>query len=150
MDHHEIDISSTLGSNKKGNGLFKLWNLMATFIACPRRLLPMMPSFHIPILITGLATNSFFLFPFCKKSLICLGGKSILIYCSLPFLTEISSSPFQALEELFELAWHPSRHPTCLVHCFQSNKDSVRCAALIAEVIGHCQEPMAQALIVRL
>ena len=77
------------------------------------------------------------LFPFCKKIIDCLEGKSMTHcrgkYCSLPFLPATPSSPSRAL--LPEL---------------QRIKDTVRCAALGAKVPGHRQEQLPQTLIARL
>ena len=55
----------------------------------------------------------FFLFPFCKNSLICLEGKSMTPLRgntnSLPFLPATPSSPSRTLQGLFELTRRPSR-----------------------------------------
>ena len=53
-----------------------------------------------------------------------------------------SSSKSQTLEELFELTWRPSRaldSPRALLPELQRYKDTVRCAALGAEVPEHRQ-----------
>ena len=58
-----------------------------------------------------------------------------------------------ALEGLFELTRQPSRaldSPRALLPELQRYKDTVRCAALGAEVPGHCQQQLTQTLIVRL
>ena len=57
------------------------------------------------------------------------------------------------LEGLFELTQCPSRalnSPFALLLELQRNKDTVRCAALGAEVPGHRQQQLTQTLIVRL
>ena len=54
---------------------------------------------------------------------------------------------------LFELTRHPTGAldlPRALLPELQRNKDTVRCAALGAEVPGHRQEQLTQTLIVRL
>ena len=53
------------------------------------------------------------------------------------------------------LSWHGALQgpSTCLVRCFRNhkrNKDTVRCAALGAQVPGHRQQQLTQTLIVRL
>ena len=71
-------------------------------------------------------------------------------YFSLPFLP---ASPSQTLERLFELTRHPSRAPELprlSLPELQRYKDTVRCAALGAEVPEHRQQQLAQTLIVRL
>ena len=58
-----------------------------------------------------------------------------------------------ALEGLFELTRRPSRaldSPRALLPELQRYKDTVRCAALGAEVPGHRQQQLTQTLIVRL
>ena len=52
--------------------------------------------------VTGLATNSFFLFPLCKK-IIDLPGGQINDPISLPFLQRTPSTLSRTLEGLFEL-----------------------------------------------
>ena len=72
---------------------------------------------------------------------------------SLPFLPATPSSLSRTLEGLFELTRHPSRaldSPSALLPELQRNKDTVRCAALGAEVPGHHQKQLTQTLIVRL
>merc|ERR1712020_299599 len=72
---------------------------------------------------------------------------------SLPFLPATPLSPSRTLEGLFELTLHPSRAldlPRALLPELQRNKDTVRCAALGAEVPGHRQQQLTQTLIVRL
>merc|ERR1719422_1234152 len=63
------------------------------------------------------------------------------------------SSPSRTLEGLFELTRRPSRalnSPGALLPELQRYKDTVRCAALGAEVPGHRQQQLTQTLIVRL
>ena len=63
------------------------------------------------------------------------------------------SSPSRTLEGLFELTGRPSRaldSPHALLPELQRYKDTVRCAALGAEVPGHGQQQLTQTLIVRL
>ena len=72
---------------------------------------------------------------------------------SLPFLPATPSSPSRTLEGLFELTRRPSRaldSPRALLPELQRYKDTVRCAALGAEVPGHRQQQLTQTLIVRL
>ena len=72
---------------------------------------------------------------------------------SLPFLPATPLSPSQTLEGLFELTRRPSRaldSPRALLPELQRYKDTVRCAALGAEVPGHCQQQLTQTLTVRL
>ena len=72
---------------------------------------------------------------------------------SIPFLPATPLSPSWTLEGLFELTRRPSRaldSPRALLPELQRNKDTVRCAALGAEVQGHHQEQLTQTLIVRL
>ena len=78
-------------------------------------------------------------------------GKHYFLY----FLLATPSSPSRTLEELFELIRHPSRSraldsPRALLPELQRYKDSVRCAALGAEVPGYRQQQLTQTLIVRL
>ena len=57
------------------------------------------------------------------------------------------------LEGLLELTQCPSKAlalPRALLLKLQRYKKIIRCAALGAEVLGHCQEQLAQTLIVRL
>ena len=57
------------------------------------------------------------------------------------------------LKGFFELTWRPSRalnSPRALLPELQRYKDTVRCAALGAEVQGHRQQQLTQTLIVRL
>ena len=71
----------------------------------------------------------------------------------LPFLPATPSSPSRTLEGLFELTRRPSRaldSPRALLPELQRYKDTVRCAALGAEVPGHRQQQLTQTLIVRL
>ena len=59
----------------------------------------------------------------------------------------------RTLEGLFELTRHPSQaldSPRALLLELQRYKDTVRCAALGAEVPGHRQKQLTQTLIVRL
>ena len=61
--------------------------------------------------------------------------------------------PSRILEGLFELTWRPSWAldlPHALLPELQRYKDTVRCAALGAEVPGHRQQQLTQTLIVRL
>ena len=72
---------------------------------------------------------------------------------SLPFLPATPSSPSRTLEGLFELTRRPSQaldSPRALLPELQRYKDTVRCAALSAEVPGHRQQQLTQTLIVRL
>ena len=72
---------------------------------------------------------------------------------SLLFRPETPSSPSRTLEGLFELTRRPSRAldlPCALLPELQRNKDTVRCAALGAEVPGHRQKQLMHTLIVRL
>ena len=72
---------------------------------------------------------------------------------SLPFLPATPSSPSRTFEGLFELTRRPSRaldSPRALLLELQRYKDTVRCAALGAEVPGHRQQQLTQTLIVRL
>ena len=71
----------------------------------------------------------------------------------LSFLPATPSSLSQTLEGLFELTWHRSRaldSPRALLAELQRYKDTVRCAALDAEVQGHRQEQLTQTLFVSL
>ena len=64
-----------------------------------------------------------------------------------------SSQELLRLEELFQLTRRPSRaldSPRALLPELQRYKDTVRCAALGAEVPGHRQQQLTQTLIVRL
>ena len=75
------------------------------------------------------------------------------MYYSLSFLPAIPSSLSWTLEGLFELTRRPSRAlnlPCALLPELQRNKDTVRCAALGAEVQGHRKEQLSQTLIVGL
>ena len=61
---------------------------------------------------------------------------------SLPFFLATPSSPSRTFEGLFELTRCPSRAldlPCVLILELQRYKDTVRWAALSAEVSGHCQ-----------
>ena len=72
---------------------------------------------------------------------------------SLPFLPATPSSPSRTLKGLFELTWRPSQaldSPGALLPELQRYKDTLKCAALGAEVPGHCQQQLKQTLIVRL
>ena len=72
---------------------------------------------------------------------------------SLLFLPATPSSPSRTLEGLFEMTQRPSRGldlPRALLSELQRYKDTVRCAALGAEVPGHRQKQLTQTLIVRL
>ena len=72
---------------------------------------------------------------------------------SLTFLPATPSFPLRTLEGLFELTWRHSRAlnlPRALLPKLQRYKDTVRCAALGAEVPGHRQQQLTQTLIVRL
>ena len=75
-------------------------------------------------------------------------GNTILLRYVLP---ATPSSP--TLEGLFELTRRPSRaldSPRALLPELQRYKDTVRCAALGAEVPGHRQQQLTQTLIVGL
>ena len=70
-------------------------------------------------------------------------------HCSLPFLPATPSSPSRFLEGLFELTRRPSRaldSLRALLPELQRYKDTVRCAALGAEVPEHHQEQLTQTL----
>ena len=72
---------------------------------------------------------------------------------NLPFLPASPVSPSRTLEGRFELTRCPSRalnSPGAVLPELQRYKDSVRCAALGAEVPGHRQQQLTQTLIVRL
>ena len=72
---------------------------------------------------------------------------------SLPFLPATPSSPSRTLEGLFELTRRPSRaldSPCALPPELQRYKDTVRSAALGAEVPGHRHQQLTQTSIVRL
>ena len=72
---------------------------------------------------------------------------------SLLFLPATPSSPSRSLEGLFELTRRPSRalaSPRALLLELQRHKDTVRCAALGAEVPGYRKQQLTQTLIVRL
>ena len=72
---------------------------------------------------------------------------------SLSCLPATPSFPSRTLEGLFELTRRLSRaldSPRALLPELQRYKDTVRCAALGAEVPGHCQQQLTQTLIVRL
>ena len=82
-----------------------------------------------------------FEFLFCEKSSICQEGKSMIPHRGehypLPILPATPSSPSRTLEGFFEVTWHPSRaldSPRALLAELQRCKDTVRCAALGAEV----------------
>ena len=83
----------------------------------------------------------FLWFPFCKKSLICLqinDPSSGKLY-SLPLLPATPSSLSRTLDS-----------PRALLPELQRYKDTVRCAALGAEVPGHHQQQLSRTLIARL
>ena len=70
---------------------------------------------------------------------------------SLPFLPATPLSPSQTLEGFFGLTRQHSRAltlPRALVLELQRNKDTVRCAALGAEVLRHCLKQLTQILVV--
>ena len=72
----------------------------------------------------GLATNSIFLCPFCKKN-----DPSSGKHYSVPFLPATPWSPARTFEGLFELARRPSRAldlPRALLSELQRCKDTVR------------------------
>ena len=72
---------------------------------------------------------------------------------SLAFLPATPLSASRTLEWLFELTRRPSQaldSPCALLPEPQRYKDTVRCAALGAEVPGHRQQQLRQTLIVRL
>ena len=74
-----------------------------------------------------------------------INGPSLRKQYSLPFLPATPSSPSRTLERLFELTRRPSRAlelPSALLPELQRNKDTVRCAALGAEVPRHHQEQL--------
>ena len=91
----------------------------------------------------GLATNSIFSVSFLWKIIALPGGQindpSSGKHYSLPFLPATPSSPSRTLDS-----------PRALLPELQRYKDTVRCAALGAEVPGHCQQQLTQTLIVRL
>ena len=109
---------------------------------------------------------NFFLFPFCKKSLICQSKFSLIggqitdpspgKHYSLRFLPATLSSPSletREFEGLFELTRRPSRaldSPHVLVPELKRSKDTVRCAALGVEVVGRRQQQLTGTSIVRL
>ena len=69
---------------------------------------------------------------------------------SLPFLRATPSSLSRTLKGLFELTRRPSRaldSPRALLPELQRYKDTVRCAAVGAEVPGHRQQQLTQTLI---
>ena len=69
----------------------------------------------------------------------------------LPFLPAPPSFISRTLEGLFELTRRPSRafiSPRALLPDPQRYKDTIRYAALGAEVQGHCQQQLTQTLIV--
>ena len=71
----------------------------------------------------------------------------------LPFLPATPSSPSRTLEGLFELTRCPSwalDSPRVSLPDLQRYKDTVRGAALGAEVPGHHQQQLTQTLVVRL
>ena len=71
---------------------------------------------------------------------------------SLLFLSTTPSCPSRTLGGLFEITQPPSRAldlPRVLLLELQRYKDTIRCAALGAEVPGHCQEQPTQNLIFR-
>ena len=84
------------------------------------------------------------MFPFCKIHP--WSGKHY-------FLQFLQATLSQTLVGLFELTWRPSRaldSPCALLPELLRYKDTVRFAALGAEVSGHCQQQLTQPLIVRL
>ena len=100
---------------------------------------------------------NFSLFPFLWKLIDLPGGQindpSSGKSYSLPFPPATPSSPSRTLKGLFELKRRPSRSlasPRALLPELQRYKDTVRCAALGAEVPGHRQQQLTQTLIVRL
>ena len=110
--------------------------------------------------LSGLTTNSnYFLLPFCEKSLVCLEGKPMtphredtFLYRSSQHIPRLCLGPMK-VEGLFELKRRPSRaldSPRALLPELQKYKDTIRCAALGAEVPGHRQQQLPQTLIVRL
>ena len=69
------------------------------------------------------------------------------------FLQQLPHLCLKTLEGFFELTRRPSRaldSPRALLPELQRNKDTVRCAALVAEVLGHHQAQLVQTLNVRL
>ena len=105
-----------------------------------------------------MTTNSIFFCSLFVKNIIDLPGGQINDpssgkHYSLPFLLATPSSLSRTLEGLFELTRRPSRaldSPRALLPELQRYKDTVRCAALGAEVPGHRQQQLTQTLIVRL
>ena len=101
--------------------------------------------------------TQFFLCFLCVKIIDLPGGQindpSLGKHYSLPFLPATPSSPSRTLEGLFELTRRPSQalaSPRAVLPELQRYKDTVRCAALGAEVPGHRQEQLTQTLIVHL
>ena len=101
--------------------------------------------------------TQFFSVSFLRKLIDLPGGQindpSSGKHYSLPFLPATPSSPSRTLEGLFELTRRPSRaldSPRALLPELQRYKDTVRCAALGAEVPGHRQQQLTETLIVRL
>ena len=85
---------------------------------------------------SGQLLNLYLFFFFCKKSLVCLQGKSMTRslgkHFSLSFLPATPSSLSRTLEGLFELTRRPSRaldSPRALPPELQRYKDTVRYAA---------------------
>ena len=68
----------------------------------------------------------------------------------LLFLPATPSSPSQILFELTQRPLRALDSPRALLPELQRYKDTVRCAALGAEVPGHRQQQLTQTLIVRL
>ena len=89
----------------------------------------------------GLATNSFFLFPFSKKNQICLEGKN-----EWPLFGEILlSSVSPSNSEPWRAFWTdpaPFNLPRALLLELQTNKDTVRCVVLGVVVPGHHQKQL--------
>ena len=76
--------------------------------------------------------------------------ENAILLRSSQLLPRLRLGPFKLL---FELTWRPSQalnSPRALLPELQRYKDTVRCAALGAEVPGHRQQQLTQTLIVRL
>ena len=93
----------------------------------------------------------FFLFPSCEKSLICLEGKSMTPHRGKTILFRSSQQlPLLRLGPSKGFLRCPSRtldSPRALLPELQRYKDTVRCAALGAEVPGHRQKQLTQTFI---